>query len=206
MGIENNAFKRLLFNPSEGLALLTKMNQKNDITLGDYLTLITPAIMSYSEVIYIKGKVLKFVYKLSFLRGENDNNNDELTFVSNVDDKGANNISEYIARCDKNDYQLKLVSDPSSKIVIQNLKVDDEVLQKISIFYSKLQLGSFSELSIFLEQNFQNQITFIGMMNGVLVVKGNDETERCIYTSLTKEELTDGMKEIVESPMTRELQ
>ena len=197
LGLEHIPFKRFVFNPSEGLAVFPVLNKGSNNTIGDFLILQAPGILNFTQMVYRKGKNLEFSYKLSILRGEYDNENEEISFTSCVEDRGVKTVAEYTYLEKQREFTLDFLNDQGMKVIIQDLDISEEELQMIYNYYQNLGNTDFTEMSIKLNELLQNRIAFISIMNGTLVIKGTEKNNGKIQTSLKEEELTEGMKKLI---------
>ncbi|MBR5662521.1 MAG: hypothetical protein IKX00_02575 [Bacilli bacterium] len=197
LGIKGDSYTRCIFNPSIGLSIVTKINNSSKLTLYDFIK-FSPYFLTSSKVAYEKGKKIEFFNKVNGLSEESDNNNKEVTFTNNVEKRDVDNVYQYFALDQKQDYSIKYLDDYSSKILAFNLTMTDYELSIIKTFSENVNFNNFDELSNLLKETLNNKILFISMMYGVIVIKGIDKDENVIYTSLSKDELTDELKELPE--------
>ena len=198
LGLEGDPFERYTYNPSEGLGVVETFIKENNLTLGEYLNLTVPQILNIKGVNFRKGKGLEFLYKLSYLRGENMNKNEEITFLKNIEYREANSIHEYVSKEKPKEYRAKMIYGLDSKIIIQNLDLDEQGLAILNNFYNNLKNGNFLNLSFQLFEKFNKKIANIILMYDILIIKGNNRNFNTIYTTLNIEELSPVMKKILE--------
>ena len=194
LGIDNNAFLRYTFNPSEGLGVIKYLNRNNDFSVGEFIRVLAPLIMNVEKVVYRKGKTLEFTAQLSIIRGEHDNDNEEITFLSSIKERPANAMVEYLQGEEEKEYDISLIGDRDEKVVIQNLSLTNEELNSLYDFYNQIKTNGLNLLM--LPNSILIRLAFIGIINNTLVIKGNDN-EDVIFTTLNEDELTDGMKSIL---------
>ena len=193
LGLEGYPFERYTYNPSEGLGVVETLIKGADLTLGNYLYYKVHEILDYKSVKYKKGKGLEFL-----LRGKYENENEEITFLKNIEYRDVHSIHEYICKEKPKDYKVRMVAGLDSKIIVQNLDLDEQELKILSKIYNSQNNGNFLSLSFQLFEKLNKRIASISIMHGILIIKGNDRDYNTIYTTLNVEELSPGMKNILE--------
>jgi len=199
LGINDEIYNRYFLNPSKGLAFQKKMIEKKNETLplGIYLKSYSPSFLTPSKVIYRKGKDLEFVNK-----SKDEIINKETTFLSNVEERNAYTITEYILQEKIMNYEVKLI-EGDSRLFIENLMLNNEQQILLDNFCHKIKLNDFIDLSILLNKQFNNRISFISKVNDILIIKGNNQEENIIYTTLKKEELSATMKQLLDEKIKK---
>lgn len=192
-------YNRYFLNPSKGLAFQKKMIEKNNepLSLGFYLKSYASSFINPFKIIYRKGKDLEFVNK-----SKDENINKETTFLSNVEERNAHTINEYILQEKIMNYKLKLI-EGDSRLFIENLMLNNEQQILLDNFCHKIKLNDFIDLSILLNKQFNNRISFISKVNDIIIIKGNNQEENIIYTTLKKEELSDTMKQLLDEKIKK---
>lgn len=198
LGLEGHPFERYTYNPSEGLGVVETLIKGANLTLGDYLYFKVHEIFDYKSVKYRKDKGLEFLYKLSFLRSEYENENEEITFLTNIEYRDAHSIHEYTSKEKPKDYRVRMITGLDSKIIVQNLDLDEQELKILSEFYYNQNNGDFLSLSFQLFEKLNKRIANISIMHGILIIKGNNRDYNTIYTTLNIEELSPSMRNILE--------
>ena len=197
--INDEIYNRYFLNPSKGLAFQKKMIEKKNepLSLGFYLKSYASSFINPFKIIYRKGKDLEFVNK-----SKDENINKETTFLSNVEERNAHTINEYILQEKIMNYKLKLI-EGDSRLFIENLMLNNEQQILLDNFCHKIKLNDFIDLSILLNKQFNNRISFISKVNDILIIKGNNQEENIIYTTLKKEELSDTMKQLLDEKIKK---
>ena len=197
--INDEIYNRYFLNPSKGLVFQKKMIEKKNepLSLGFYLKSYSSSFINPFKIIYRKGKDLEFVNK-----SNDENINKETTFLSNVEERNAHTITEYILQEKIMNYELKLIEgDP--RLFIENLMLNNEQQILLDNFCHKIKLNDFIDLSILLNKQFNNRISFISKVNDIIIIKGNNQEENIIYTTLKKEELSDTMKQLLDEKIKK---
>ena len=173
------------------------LNKDSDNKIADFLILQAPGVLDFTKLVYRKGKNLEFTYKLSFLRREKENENEEVYFPACVEDRGVKTVAEYTYLEKQREFTLDFINNQEMKVVIEDLDVTEEELQILQDYYQNLGNTDFTEMSTKLNELLKNRIAFISIMNGILVIKGTEKNNGKIQTSLPEEELSEGMKNLI---------
>ena len=197
LGLKGNSFQKNLYSPSLGVSLQYKLMEKEggELPIGSFLHTFIPFFMNFTKIVYKKGKNLELYYELCYLKNENDNSNEEITYLCGIKDKNVKNLNEYFKLEDgekKIDYKI-LYKDSCKKIIIQNLKLSSLEFNIIENIISKN--NDFESILGELYKNFYSNISFVSKIGDKFIILGND-IDNTIYTTFPYEEWTNGLKDI----------
>ena len=174
-------------------------NSKSD--LATFLIITAPGIMRIPKLVYKKGKCLEFHYTNNIK--ETKNINKEIAFLSNYKNKYNKSYIDSLAAEKPKDYEIQLIKDLESKIIIQDLNINEQDISILNNFYFELQSNSFDDLSLSLYYSLNERIFFISIKNGYLIIKGNNQEEKTIYTTLQEDELSEEMHNLLSKSKIR---
>ena len=97
----------------------------------------------------------------------------------------------------------KILGFLESKIIIQDLNINEQDISILNNFYFELQSNSFDDLSLSLYYSLNERIFFISIKNGYLIIKGNNQEEKTIYTTLQEDELSEEMHNLLSKSKIR---
>ena len=199
LGLKSNPLYRNNLNPSLGLVLMMSNSYESD--LATFLIITAPGIMRIPKLVYKKGKCLEFHYTNNIK--ETKNINKEIAFLSNYKNKYNKSYIDSLAAEKPKDYEIQLIKDLESKIIIQDLNINEQDISILNNFYFELQSNSFDDLSLSLYHSLNERISFISIKNGYLIIKGNDQEEKTIYTTLQEDELSEEMHNLLSKSKIR---
>lgn len=194
-----------LRNPSISFAnILNDITAKNlKVPFYKYMQLWVKHCINIGQVSCKKNEIIKFKHWPSALSlNESDTNNKELCFVSNaiaINDSVDNSelhLQPNIFRKRNSLFKgiviqnLSLVNNPSSEL----MSVD----KLFETFYSEAldNTDEFSRIAFELYNKSQGRISFISQMNDLVVIKGTDQQEKTIYSTLDEKDLPDVLKKL----------
>jgi len=191
-----------LRHPSIVLSEAIKEIKENDgkVSLYKYIKLIARHGLDIARVLCYRDKMLQFIHRPNRTDlAEEDNNNKEICFISSVNEN-VNQIDDKQIYLSPNIFRKK--STPFKGIIIQNLSLEsnsNNELMDIDKSFERLwseNSDEFTKMAFELYKKTNGRILFVSQMDDIVVVKGTDESEPIIYSTLDEMNLPDELKKL----------
>jgi len=189
-------------NPSIVLAgAIKRIDQLNIKTsIYQYIKLFAAQLLNFEQALYKTNKILKIKHSPSYFQlGEKDNNNKEICFVKSFTEN-VNQIEGKQLHLSPNIFRKK--SNAFKGIIIHNLSLEsnsNSELMDIDKSFERLwseDSDEFAKMAFKLYKKTNGRILFVSQMDDIVVVKGTDESEPIIYSTLDEMNLPEELKKL----------
>lgn len=200
----NNSFFGLR-HPSTKLLEIFLTNKENPSTiLYGFLRAGAQNWVDFNNFEYKSNRTFSFYSKPTTFHPEQYKNNKEIIFINqNFQYNNIANPSDSSLYLSSNIFRKN--THPFKGIVVQNFKFENDIpssLQKMDKQFENIlsedsnNMQEFERLAFDLYNKTNGKISFISQMNDIILIKGIDQTENVIFTTLSQQDLSPKLNNI----------